>query len=68
MLDSDSVSLSLQVESNVHKIVAHRRKYELSRKERELKKIELEKKRLAEAQVSIRNTTSSLWNRFVRLY
>ncbi|XP_021857210.1 TPR repeat-containing thioredoxin TDX [Spinacia oleracea] len=50
--DQEVDAVLRKVESNVHKIVAHRRKYELSRKERELKKIELEKKRLAEAQAA----------------
>jgi hypothetical protein len=47
------VQLNPQVEPNARKIEEHRRKYERLRKERELKKAELERKQQAEAQVSV---------------
>jgi hypothetical protein len=47
------VQLNPQVEPNTRKIEEHRRKYERLRKERELKKAELERKQQAEAQVSV---------------
>lgn len=50
--DDEIDSVLRKVEPNVHKIVAHRRKYEHLKMERELKRIELEKQRLAEAQVA----------------